>query len=466
VLLSGKGLVKRYPSGCEAVKRADLDLAAGELVAVVGRSGSGKSTVLALLGALTRPTHGQVVVDGTDVWTLSEAEMAAFRARHVGFIFQCPSLLSNLSAVDNVAIPALLAGTVSAESAYSRALSLLEAVGLADHAQSFPGEMSGGEQRRVVIARALINSPRVVLADEPTSDLDEDTEADIIGLLDALRRRESFALLLVTHDLGIARRAHRTYEMRRGILEPAKLADAATEADPAPRHFGPPEVCVGPASVAGPAAARGAMRLGRNFAKAARNVLLIGAVGFAAVLLADLGLARFQEMRANEYRARLTALETMALAGLRGNVQSIASLGDGRYELTLSLWNVTGDRPIYVMAPSVEAYVQVGRVWQELPLWPVDESMAGVLKVTGKQAYRYVFEARRTDFARLLPHYMHVRFANTMLVSPQSIPRDDLFERKDNYYVYLKPWNADDRLILSDLKFPGTPPVWIPMPPH
>jgi putative ABC transport system ATP-binding protein/macrolide transport system ATP-binding/permease protein/lipoprotein-releasing system ATP-binding protein len=167
-----------------------------------------------------------------------------------------------------------------------------------------------------------------------------------------------------------------------------------------------------------------------------------------------------------EHRERLLALETMALAGLRGNIESVADLGDGRYELTLYLWNVAGDRPIYVMAPSVQAYVQVGRVWQEIPLRPLDGSAAAVLKITGKQTYRYAFEARLTDFARLFPHYMHVRFSNTMLVSPQATPKDDLFERKDNYYVYLKPWNVDDRTILKDMKFPGAPPVWISMPAH
>lgn len=207
MLLSAKGLVKRYGAGAghEAVTDAALDLAPGELVAIVGRSGSGKSTLLAMLGALTKPSQGQVVVDGTDVWTLPEAGLARFRSRHVGFIFQFPSLLSNLRAVDNVAIPALLAGTVSAEGAYARALSLLGAVGLGERAQAFPGELSGGEQRRVVIARALVNSPRVLLADEPTSDLDEDTEVDIIELLDQLRRSEGFGLVLVTHDVRIAR---------------------------------------------------------------------------------------------------------------------------------------------------------------------------------------------------------------------------------------------------------------------
>src|SRR5262249_8692544 len=150
---------------------------------------------------------------------------AAFRCRQIGFIFQFPSLLSNLTALDNVALPALLGRTMEAEKAYARAYDLLARVGLSERANADPGTMSGGEQRRVVIARALINSPRVLLADEPTSDLDEDSEADIMELLEAFRRSEGFAFVLVTHNLELAKHAQRTYEMRQGILAPAALPE-------------------------------------------------------------------------------------------------------------------------------------------------------------------------------------------------------------------------------------------------
>src|SRR5215467_5818611 len=156
---------------------------------------------MAMLGALTRPTEGKLLLNGTDVWTLPETERATFRSRHVGFVFQFPSLLSNLTAVDNVAVPALLGRTMEAEEAYARAHDLLARVGLADRAEAYPGSMSGGEQRRVAVARALINAPPLLLADEPTSDVDEDTETDIIDLLECLQRTESFGFVLVTHDL-------------------------------------------------------------------------------------------------------------------------------------------------------------------------------------------------------------------------------------------------------------------------
>ena len=163
---------------------------------------------------------------------------------------------------------------------------------------------------------------------------------------------------------------------------------------------------------------------------------------------------------------RLAALETLALSALRADVKAITSQGNGRYELTLELWNVKGDQPIYVMSPAVHAYVQVGRQWMEVPTKPTDESAAAVLKITGRQQYRYVFEARPADYARLLSSYMHVRFVNSMLVSPKSMPGDELFERTDSYYVYLKPWDADDRAIKREVKFDAAPPLWIAMPPH
>ena len=189
-------------------------------------------------------------------------------------------------------------------------------------------------------------------------------------------------------------------------------------------------------------------------------------VAFALVLLGDSLVGRYQRMLVQERADKLAALETLALSSLRADVKTIASRGNGTYELTLELWNVKGDKPIYVMSPAVRAYVQIGRQWVEVPSKPIEESAAQVLKVTGRQSYRYVFEAKPPEYTQLLAHYMHVRFVNAMLVSPNSTPSDELFERTDSYYVYLKPWNADDRAILAEVKFDGAPPLWIPMPPH
>ncbi len=468
MLLEAQGLVKRYGSatGYEAVRDLSLNIEGGEWVSIIGRSGSGKSTLLAMLGALSRPTQGRVLLADTDFWALAEPELAAFRSRHLGFIFQFPSLLSNLSALDNVMMPVLLGGGVDTKVAGARARSLLERVGLAERLTSFPGELSGGEQRRVVIARALINAPRLLLADEPTSDLDEDTEADIMDLLDWLRHTEAFSLILVTHNLELAQRADRRYQMQQGRLSAIDTpAVERGEATPRTRHFGPP--VIGIESPAAPAAgAVESLRLGRDLWANVRGPLWIGAALFAGALLINEGVERYQAMKTLEHQQEIAALEQLALAGLRADIHSITDLGEGRYELTLYQWNVTGEQSIYVMSPQVRAYVQVGTLWQEVPLQPADAIDGAVLKITGKQLYRYIFEARPKEYAELFPYYMHLRFANTMLISPRSEPGDALFERADNYYAYVKPWNVDDQLILQKMKFPGKPPVWIPMPPH
>jgi energy-coupling factor transporter ATP-binding protein EcfA2 len=376
-------------------------------------------------------------------------------------VFQFPSLLPNLTAVDNVALPALLGRTMPAEEAYARASDLLARIGLSDRADLYPSSMSGGEQRRVAVARALINSPALLLADEPTSDLDEDTEADIIDLLERLHRTESFGLMLVTHNLELAKRAQRIYEMRQGTLAATDLPQVKVETA-RPRHFGSPEVRPEP-TVLPPAAAP--IRLGDNLWRGVQIFLLAAAVILGGILLADFGVEKYQAMRVRERAARIAALQHLALNSLRGDVQSVTDLGDGRYELTTYLQNV-GEAPVYVMSPDMRAYVQVRTTWQEVPMRPLDESANGVLKIEGKQSYRYLLDARVRDFAQLLPNYMHVRFSGTMLVSPSSTPKDDVFERKDNYYVYLKPFDVSDEAVARRMRFSGKPPVWIPMPPH
>jgi len=466
--LSAAGLVKRYSSDPDylAVDGADLDVASGEFIAIIGRSGSGKSTLLAMLGALTRPSEGQVVFDGRDLWSLSETELAAFRSTQIGFVFQFPSLLQNLCAADNVALPALLAGSMTADAANAAALRLLDRVGLKDRSYSFPGQLSGGEQRRIVIARALINSPRFLLADEPTSDLDEDTEADIVELLDGIRKKESIGLIVVAHDLRVAKRADRVLQMRQGLLVPTDLPESDYGVFSRVRQFGPPAASLDLEPEEEPADDLETAALGNGFWQLAGNALAITAMLFLVVMAANYGASRYQQMRLQRAREKQAALETLALNRLRGDVQAIRDLGDGRYELTLYLWNTGGGKPIYVMSSGVQAYVQVDTNWEELTLQPVDQTADSVLAITGKQTYRYGFEARPSHFAQLLPNYMHVRFVSSMLVSPHSTPKDDLFERKDSYYVYLKPWNANEKTILTSLRFDGAPPVWIPMPPH
>jgi len=193
---------------------------------------------------------------------------------------------------------------------------------------------------------------------------------------------------------------------------------------------------------------------------------LAGVIVLSGILLLDFGVRRYQQFQVRARAAQAATLRHLALNGLRGDVQSIVDLGAGHYELTTYLQNVGDGAPIYVMAPDLRAYVQVGTAWQELPLQGGDEGESGVLKVEARRTYRYLFDARVANFAQLFPNYMHVRFSATMLVSLSSTPNGDIFERRDNYYVYLKPFDVADEVVLKRMPFSGKPPVWIPMPPH
>jgi len=222
-MLSCRGVAKTYSTqrgDVPAVGGIDLDVEPGQFAAIIGRSGSGKSSLLAMIGGLSRPSDGQVVVDGTEIWQLGEKERAAFRNRKIGYVFQFASLLPTLRLIDNVALPALLGRRLVAGEAYGKAARLLEQVGLADHVAAYPSEISAGEQRRAVIARALINDPAIVLADEPTSDLDEHTEMEIMDELLAVNRERKATLLLVTHNLALAQQARQIVHIANGRIVP------------------------------------------------------------------------------------------------------------------------------------------------------------------------------------------------------------------------------------------------------
>ncbi len=219
-LLSARGLHKSYPVGkrtLEVLRGIDLEVARGEFLALRGASGAGKSTLLHLLGGLDLPNAGEIRFDGTDLQALSSAALARWRNRRVGFIFQAYHLLPELSALENVALPARMARTAPAE-AVRRATALLERVGLALRLEHRPYELSGGEQQRVAIARALVNEPELILADEPTGNLDSHTGAEIIHLLDALRAERQATFIMATHDAHIAARARRVVELADGQL--------------------------------------------------------------------------------------------------------------------------------------------------------------------------------------------------------------------------------------------------------
>ena len=211
---------KDYSKGrgtVHALQGVDLEIADGEWMAIQGPTGHGKSTLLQILGGLDRATSGSVLLDGTDLTRLGEGSMTKVRASTIGFIFQTFNLIPTLSAQENVET-ALVPLGVSAQSRKTRAAEALASVGLADRARHLPAELSGGQQQRTAIARALVKEPKVLLADEPTGNLDEDTRDEIIALLEKLWQDKGLSMVMVTHDTSVARRAQRLGTMRNGKL--------------------------------------------------------------------------------------------------------------------------------------------------------------------------------------------------------------------------------------------------------
>jgi putative ABC transport system ATP-binding protein len=208
---------RKGPGTVHAVENVDLSIPDGEWFAIRGRTGHGKSTLLNLLGGLDRPTSGQVKLDGQDLAGLGDTGLTKVRATAIGFIFQTFNLVPTLSAAENVEA-ALIPLTVTGAERRRRVAGALDSVGLADRARHLPSELSGGQQQRVAIARALVKEPKVLLADEPTGNLDEETRDEIIALMEKLWRERGLTLVLVSHDAAIARRAQRTAVMSRGRL--------------------------------------------------------------------------------------------------------------------------------------------------------------------------------------------------------------------------------------------------------
>jgi putative ABC transport system ATP-binding protein len=223
---------RRGRTPVRALDGVDLTIGTGEFLGVQGPTGQGKSTLLLLLGGLDRPTSGRVLFEGRDLGTLSEAELAQLRATDFGFVFQTFNLIPTLTAQENVET-ALVATGIHGKERHELALASLDELGLADRATHLPSELSGGQQQRVGIARALVKSPRVLLADEPTGNLDERTRDEIIDLLEQLWRERGITLVVVTHDSAVARRAGRL-----AVIENGRVREAVGTQPPQPTAVG------------------------------------------------------------------------------------------------------------------------------------------------------------------------------------------------------------------------------------
>jgi putative ABC transport system ATP-binding protein len=232
-LISVRGLTKAYVMGGERVpvlQGVTLDVMPGEFVALTGPSGSGKSTFMHLLGCLDRPSDGQLLIGGTDVASVDARTLARLRNTEIGFVFQAFNLLARTSAVENVELPLLYAPHVKAKERRERAIRALQAVDLSERLWHHPNQLSGGQQQRVAIARALVNEPRILLADEPTGNLDTKTSIEVLGIFQGLNERHGLTIVLVTHEPDIAEYATRVVSFRDGVIRADRRVDVRRDA--------------------------------------------------------------------------------------------------------------------------------------------------------------------------------------------------------------------------------------------
>lgn len=218
-MIEVKNLIKSYDINEQMLKAVDnvsFTVEKGEMVSIIGHSGSGKTTLLSLMGGLTRPNSGEVIIGGKNIWSMSDDSLSEFRNKKISFIYQFSSLIPTLTSLENIMLPTVFGTSTQDKEGYAR--ELLKLVGLEDKVNSYPSHLSGGQQRRVAIARAFINSPDILLADEPTGDLDEETEKEVIDLFCTMNKEKEITFVIVTHNKDIALQAKKQFRMTNGIL--------------------------------------------------------------------------------------------------------------------------------------------------------------------------------------------------------------------------------------------------------
>jgi putative ABC transport system ATP-binding protein/macrolide transport system ATP-binding/permease protein/lipoprotein-releasing system ATP-binding protein len=446
-ILRADGLRKLY--GSAGVVEASVGICPGEAVAVLGRSGSGKSTLMAMLAGLCRPQRGSVQLllpQPRDLWSLSTAERCRLRRGPIGFISQFTSLLPSLSTLENVLLPALLAGRSRDGALLAEAERWLAAVQL-DHRQQVPAALlSGGEQRRAIVARALLTNPAVLLADEPTSNLDGESETELFALLQDLCRRAGTALLMVTHSDALAQHCDRMLWLEAGVLREAGSSVVSAPLMPLP----PPGDADGDAeAVPDPS----------------RRRLLAGGAAAGLALVAGAGgwgqWWRGQQRRALQHRDQL---QRLAFSGLSAELTALERLGPSGYRGTIAVDNLDRMQALYLLPLDVQLYVQQGSRWNPYAAaW--SEDSRSVLAVEQPAGLHVDLLDLPDRFTELVPGYMHVRLDVTYAISDRPDPDAVPVERRDSFFVYLLPLNPDPERIAQNA-FPGEVPLFIPMPPH
>ncbi|AFY59911.1 ABC transporter ATP-binding protein [Synechococcus sp. PCC 6312] len=460
-ILSAQNLSKTYATAwgtVDAVQDVSLSLLPGQFTAIIGRSGSGKSSLLAMISGLSRPTRGLVQIHDTNLWELSPNQRAEMRNRSFGFVFQFASLLPTLRAIDNVALPGLLGKEINATQAYGRANLLLEQVGLGHRLQAYPGQLSGGEQRRVAIARALINAPPLLVADEPTGDLDETTELEIMALLLHICRSQNISLVIVTHNLSLTQYADQVLHLERGVL-----TNTQQQFEASPKEY---PLSRSPSELPSRSPTPVPISLGTNLGIDRRKFLWLLPI-FSVVWGLDAGVAWYQRRLATAKKQAFAQLDQATHGYLYIDLQNVAYEPDGQsYRLTLVMQNLDREHPLYIQILPMRAFVQTGFTWQEIPTERPPDLGNSLIKLTTETTVTTIFTPNVAEPTELIPGYMHVRIDTDLLISQRPQPEDDLIQRSDPYYFYLKPHNADDAEILRHSHYPGPPPIYISMPPH
>lgn len=446
-ILRADGLRKLY--GSAGVVEASVGICPGEAVAVLGRSGSGKSTLMAMLAGLCRPQRGSVqllVPQPRDLWSLSTAERCRLRRGPIGFISQFTSLLPSLSTLENVLLPALLAGRSRDGALLAEAERWLAAVQLDHRQQVTAAQLSGGEQRRAIVARALLTNPAVLLADEPTSNLDGESETELFALLQDLCRRAGTALLMVTHSDALAQHCDRMLRLEAGVLReagPSVVSAPLTPLPPSGDADGDADAVPDPS----------------------RRRLLAGGAAAGLALVAGAGAWgqwwRGQRGRALQHRDQL---QRLAFSGLSAELTALERLGQSGYRGTIAVDNLDRLQALYLLPLDVQLYVQQGSRWNPYAAaW--SEDSRSVLAVERPASLHVDLLDLPDRFTELVPGYMHVRLDVTYAISDRPDPDAVPVERRDSFFVYLLPLNPDPERIAQNA-FPGEVPLFIPMPPH
>ena len=422
------------------VFNASISIHTQAQIAIVGPSGSGKSTFMAMLAGLQRPQSGEVLFKGQDLWRLSFPERNRIRQKEISFISQFTSLHDSFTIVDNLLLPMRLAGHNDCENLRNKATGLLNRVGLNDHHSSLPSSLSGGEIRRAILARALMGEPSLILADEPTSNLDEDCETSIIKLITKTCNDSGAALVIVTHNRNIAKQMDQLLTLEKGIL-----FDSSSGILPSFQHSSEE-----PIVIKRPLISR-------------RQTL----VSFLSFLLFSSLFFYFRKRKSIAnigQETRSLKLQYLAFSALGSELTSIKLNDDGVYTGSLLLNNFDQTQSLYLLPSNVELYIQQGMLWNPFPAnW--NNGFRSVSLIDRPTTLLFEFQDLPSEFTQLVPGYLHVRINVTYMIANSATPLYVPIERRDSFFVYLLPVHPDIKLLQLN-NFPAAPPLFIPMPPH